>query len=128
MNSSVNFKGKRLVTTMESRKGKVLSSDEALRDIEEFIDDNQSDNDNNDILYDDLYELLDQDEFQEHIRARLEETGGDAVSTAIGGKYGEEMEEQNKVSGESMEISSAVPFEIVKRTPAESVQQKIQVG
>ena len=113
-------------TTMERRKRKVLSSEEALRDIEQFIDDDRSDDDNNDD--DDLCELLDEDEFVKHMRARLEETGGDAVSAEIGGKDGEEMEKQNKVCGESVEITAAVGFEIVERTPAESVQQKKQVG
>eukprot|EP00112_Aurelia_sp_Birch-Aquarium-sp1_P021729 Seg5920.4 transcript_id=Seg5920.4/GoldUCD/mRNA.D3Y31 product="hypothetical protein" protein_id=Seg5920.4/GoldUCD/D3Y31 len=50
---------------MESRKRKVVSSDEAFKEIERFLYDSESDED------DDLHELYDEDEFQQHVREEL---------------------------------------------------------
>lgn len=112
---------------MESRKRKVLSSEEALRDIEQFIDDGLNDGDSDDDDDDDLYELVDRGEFEEHMRDGLEDIGGDAISTEINDEDGGEMEVLDKVSGERVDIAAAIGFEIVERTQAENVQQREKV-
>ena len=86
---------------MDSRKRKVLSSDEALKEIERFVEDSESDEE------DDLNELCDPDEFRQHIRDDLVGSVDESSAAEEQGNVGFEITESNVAEDEEDDTSHA---------------------